>query len=178
MSIAINYAGSAIGFVVSLYVADNKGRKLGTIIFWVLAALGCFIAAIFGFNIGASVFGFALSGFGANSAINIVICMMNDHSLGKFREYTMASLNAFYGVGGIILVLMVEISPHFRWIMVCIGLPIIVSCLYTFFIVEPPLFIYEKSKEAAIRVLNYIAKINRRPKVAIEELEDKPVQGE
>lgn len=146
MSIAFVYAGSAIGFLISLYVADNKGRKLGAVIFWLLAAVGAFISTIFGFNIGASVFGFALSGFGANSAINIVICMMNDHSLGKFREYTMAALNPFYGVGGIVLVAMVYISPHFRIIMLCIGVPIFISCAYLYFIFDPPLFIYEKNK--------------------------------
>lgn len=176
LSIALNYAGSALGFIVSLYIADNKGRKLGTVIFWILAAVGAFISCIFGKNIGASVFGFALSGFGANSAINIVFCIMNDHSLGKFREYSMAALNPFYGVGGCVLVIMMYISPNFRILMLCIGLPIIISCSYLFFIYDPPLFLYEKNKKATVDVLNKIAKINKRQPVTIDELEDKEVE--
>ncbi|EAR96527.1 MFS transporter (macronuclear) [Tetrahymena thermophila SB210] len=176
MSVAFCYAGSAIGFIVSLYIADNKGRKIGTIIFWILAAVGAYISTIFGFNIGASVFGFALSQFGANSAINIVFCIMNDHSLGKFREYTMAALNPFYGVGGCVLVLMAVITPKFRLIMLCIAVPITISCIYLFFFYDPPLFLYEKNKQQAIDVLNKIAKINNRPTVQYDEVEDKEVQ--
>lgn len=101
---------------------------------------------------------------------------MNDHSLGKFREYTMAALNPFYGVGGCVLVVMMYISPNFRIIMLCIGLPIIVSCLYLFFIYDPPLFLYEKDKKVTIEILNKIAKINKRSPVDIDELEDKEVE--
>lgn len=176
MSIAINYFGSAIGFIVSLYIADNRGRKIGTIIFWIIAAFGSFFASIFGFNIGLTVFGFALAGFGANSAINIVFCIMNDHSLGKFREYTMAALNPFYGIGGSVLVAMTYISVNFRIMMICMGVPILASCFYLFFIFDPPLFLYEKNKLRTINVLNKIARINKKPFITEDMLEDKKVE--
>jgi MFS transporter, OCT family, solute carrier family 22 (organic cation transporter), member 4/5 len=97
-----------------------------------------------------TVIGFTLSGLGASSATNTIFVMMNDHSLGKFREYTMAGVNLIYSAGGCLLVLIYIISPHFRIIMLCIGLPILLSCVCFFWTYESPLFLYEKSKEKAV----------------------------
>ncbi|KAL4456076.1 hypothetical protein ABPG74_014037 [Tetrahymena malaccensis] len=176
LQIAINYAGSALGFIASLYIADNIGRKFATILFWILAGVGALISSIFSDDLILSVFGFALSQFGANSTINIVFCMMNDHSLGKFRQYSMAAISPFYGLGGSLLVLLNYISADYKVMMFFIGVPIMVSCLYLQKIYDPPLFLYEKDKLKTVEVLNYIALINKRDTITKEQLQDKQIE--
>ncbi|KAL4504574.1 hypothetical protein ABPG72_010020 [Tetrahymena utriculariae] len=176
LQIAINYAGSALGFIASLYIADNIGRKFATALFWILAGVGTLISSIFSDDILLSVFGFALSQFGANSTINIVFCIMNDHSLGKFRQYSMAAISPFYGLGGSLLVLFNLISADYKVMMFLIGALIMISCLYLQKIQDPPLFIYEKDKLKTVEVLNYIAHINKRVTITKEQLQDKHVE--
>ncbi|EAR96526.1 MFS transporter (macronuclear) [Tetrahymena thermophila SB210] len=174
--IAINYAGSALGFIASLYIADNIGRKFATVLFWILAGVGALVSSIFSDDIVLSVFGFALSQFGANSTINIIFCMINDHSLGKFRQYTMAAISPFYGLGGSLLVLFKFISEDYKVMMLFIGIPILISCLYLQKIQDPPLFLYEKDKLKTVEVLNYIAQINKRDTITKEQLQDKQIE--
>ncbi|KAL4481966.1 hypothetical protein ABPG74_008055 [Tetrahymena malaccensis] len=174
---ALNYGGSIIGFIISIYISDNKGRKIASIVFWLIGAVGCAFIGIFSHNIWLSTLGFSLANAGVNPTITIHFCFINEHSDGNFREYTSASLNIFYSIGSFYLVIAYVLSTSWSQIIVYwIGIPMFVSLFYYYFIYEPPLFLYEKNKIKAVESLNKIAKFNKRPEIQAENLKEREIE--
>lgn len=75
--------GSFIGFLVFPMIADNKGRKIGWVLSWGCATLGCVMMAV-SFNFWIIFIGYFLAGFGANPAITLHYSFINEHSSNLF----------------------------------------------------------------------------------------------
>jgi len=76
---SLPYIGSFLGFFVFSWIADNKGRKIGLGISWLLTSIGIFV-----FGMANSYWMLALGsfigGFGVNPAITIHYSFINEHS--------------------------------------------------------------------------------------------------
>lgn len=68
-------------------IADNKGRTLAWALSWGICTVGCIIMSC-SFDYYSMLIGYFLAGFGANPAITLHYSFLNEHSLGKLREYT------------------------------------------------------------------------------------------
>ena len=79
--------GSFMGFIIFPMISDNKGPRLALIGSWFTCILGCILMAIAN-NYYFILIGYFLAGFGVNPAITLHFTFMNDHSTGKFREFT------------------------------------------------------------------------------------------
>ena len=79
--------GSLVGFTIFPMISDNKGPRLAQISSWLTCFFGCVLMAIAN-NYFFVVVGYFFAGFGVNPAITLSFTFINDHSTGKFREFT------------------------------------------------------------------------------------------
>ncbi|EAR96397.2 MFS transporter (macronuclear) [Tetrahymena thermophila SB210] len=177
--IAITYSGSIAGFIISSYISDNKGRKFASLIFWIFAGIGSLLSGVLIQSPWLVAAGLFVSTFGVNPVITYVFCFINEHSDGKFREYSLALLNALFAIGAIYLAITQYITDNWIHLQIYfIAIPIIVSNLFYYYIQEPPIFLFQQDKKKAINILNHIAKINKKPQIKEEDLKEEPTSAE
>jgi MFS family permease len=79
--------GSFIGFFIFPMISDNKGPRLALIGSWATCVVGCLLMGVAN-NYYLITIGYLLAGIGVNPAITLHYTFINDHSTGKFREFT------------------------------------------------------------------------------------------
>ncbi|EAR99579.1 MFS transporter (macronuclear) [Tetrahymena thermophila SB210] len=171
---SLSQIGCLVGFLVFSWFADNKGRKTALFFSWMIGTVGVFLSG-FSNSIIPFAIGFFLQGFGTNPAIIIHFSFLNEHSLGKFRELSSIGVQVFWGIGESFLVLAAYLVPYWRYLILFVfGIPVALLNFGIFFVQESPKYLHEKNQQEAIRVLNKIARINKREELSYQSLEYPP----
>ncbi|KAL4508271.1 hypothetical protein ABPG72_003575 [Tetrahymena utriculariae] len=171
---SLSQIGCLVGFLVFSWFADNKGRKTALFWSWMIGTVGVFLSG-FSYSIIPFGIGFFLQGFGTNPAIIIHFSFLNEHSLGKFRELSSIGVQVFWGIGESFLVLAAYLVPYWRdLILFVFGIPVALLNFGIFLVQESPKYLHEKNPQEAIKVLNKIARINKKEEITQQQLESAP----
>lgn len=87
----------------------------------------------------------ALAGFAINTVLAVTKTLINEQTIGRFREYSLATLSTSFGIGELIFVLA---AYHIQdWRSLCLLLFLIPTILLSAamsFLYESPSYLYER----------------------------------
>lgn len=164
------FVGAIFGFFVIPYIADNYGRRLGIRVAWAIGTLAVVITCLADSPnmIGLGLF---LIGFGTNPAITLCFSFINEVCLGKYRQWFGVGVQVAFAIGETTIALVFQLDLTWRQIMyMLLGLFIVGMALIVFFIDETPMFVFKKNPQAALDILNHMAKINQKNHLVIEDV--------
>ena len=160
------FFGALIGFFFIPTIADNSGRKEGLKIAMIIGIIGSILLSIAD---SPKVTGFALFfiGFGTNPAITLAFSFINEQCLGKSRQRFGVGVQIGLALGETLIALIFLTGLTWREIMyMLIGFFMMTYIAIELILKETPLYLIEKNPQQTLKVLNEMAKINKREPIS------------
>ncbi|MFT4103077.1 MAG: MFS transporter [Burkholderiaceae bacterium] len=149
----VTFVFSALGRIISGWIADRHGRRVMLSVNLLLFTLGASICAAAP-NFLVMAIGRAVVGFGLGGEVAIAVTLLAEVCSSKFRGTAVGLVNV--GAGGLgnflapgfgLLVFTLFPGPDgWRWLFVCLVVPALLGAFYRRFIPETPRFLLSQDR--------------------------------
>eukprot|EP01016_Furgasonia_blochmanni_P010706 TRINITY_DN1458_c0_g1_i11.p1 TRINITY_DN1458_c0_g1~~TRINITY_DN1458_c0_g1_i11.p1 ORF type:complete len:614 (-),score=58.13 TRINITY_DN1458_c0_g1_i11:63-1904(-) len=160
---SVYFFTGCIGSLFFSFLADSFGRRISTLLGYVIMAISLAFGAVFlnfpSYFLALSAVGFAVAGY-----TNITFVLISEPSSDDFRKFISSFILVVWAVGEGFCVLAAYYITDAHWfLLLCMAIPMLMTSVLFYWVYESPKFLLTKKKfEDLLELMDKISIINKK----------------